>query len=203
MDYDALQAAIAAYLHRTDLTAEIITFITRAEQRIGRDARLMENRVLDTVTPVSGIAALPTRFVEMRRISTGSGSSLRILKPVGAAAAGEFGTSGEALAYYLSGTIHLIPSSDTDIDIDYYEYPETLLGALGTATRPILDRYENLYLNASIAEAHLFLNDMPAFQTWAALYDAEVTQANSQAAAANTPRSTSGYNMYGGQPRSV
>ena len=35
-------------------------------QRIGRDARIMENRVLDTVTPSSGVAALPTRFAEMR-----------------------------------------------------------------------------------------------------------------------------------------
>jgi len=203
MTYGELKAAIAGYLQRTDQTANIIGFITRAEQRIGRDARLLENRILETVTPSGGIAALPTRFAEMRRISTGSGSSLRILMAVGAAAANQFGSSGSALAYYLSGSIHVLPSSDTDIDIDYYEYPEPLAGAADSATRPIMDRFEALYIDAAMAEASLYLQDMEAYQVWAQRYTAEITQANKAASEAYTPRSTSAYNFYGGQPRSV
>jgi len=203
MTYGELKAAIAGYLHRTDLTTEIIDFITRGEQRIGRDARLVENRILATVTPSSGIAALPTRFAEMRRVSTGTGSSLRILTPVSAHAANNFGSSGNALAYYISGSINLLPSSDTDIDIDYYEYPEPLAGSGDSALRPILTRYENLYINAAMAEASLFIQDYEAYGIWSQRYVAELQQANKAAAEAYTPKSTVFHNFIGGQPRGV
>ena len=203
MNYGELKAELAGYLHTSDLTSEIITFITKAEQRIGRDVRILENRVQDTVTPSSGVAALPTRFAEMRRISTGSGASLIILQPVSASAACNFGTSGDAVAYYLSDKIYLLPAADTDIDIDYYEYPETLVGALDSATRPILTRYESLYINAAMAEASLFMQDWTGYQTWAQRYVAEVGQANHAAESAYAPVASSAYNYRGGQPRGL
>jgi hypothetical protein len=203
MNYGELKTAIAEYLQRTDQTTQIIGWITRAEQRIGRDARLVENRVTETVTPSSGVASLPTRFAEIRRISTGSGTSLRILIPVGVAAARNFGTSGEAMAYSLSGTITVYPSADTDLDIDYYEYPEPLAGAGDGSTRPILDRFENLYINAAMAEASLRLQDAEMYQLWAQRYTGEIQAANKAASEAYTPRSTSAYSFFGGQPGAV
>ena len=193
MNYGELKTAIEAYMHRSDLTDQIEGFVVRAEQKIGRDARLLENRVQDTVTPSSGAAALPTRFAEMRRVSTGSGSSLRILKPISANDANQYGSSGNALAYYISDQIYLVPSSDTDIDIDYYEYPESLAGAGNGATRPILDRYESLYINAAMAEAKLYVEDYEGYATWSQRYTAEVMQANTRAAQAYRPVTASQY----------
>ena len=203
MNYGELKTAIAGYLHRSDLTSEIITFVTKAEQRIGRDVRIVENRIQSTDTPVSGVVTLPTRFVEMRRISTGSGSSLRILQAVGAHAGNDYGSSGSSLAYYISDAIYLLPAADTDVDIDYYEYPEPLAGDADSATRPILTRYEALYLDAAMAEASLWTQDYEAYQLWAGRYTAEVGQANKAAAEAYTPKSSTAYNYAGGQPRAV
>lgn len=201
MTYDELKAEIAGYLHRSDLTTEIPRFITKAEQRIGCDARLLENRVQATVTPSSGVAALPTRFAEMRRISTGSGASLVILEAVPARAGNNYGTSGKSVAYYLSEQIYLLPANDTDIDIDYYEYPEPLAGAAGSATRPIMSRYESLYVSAAMMEGLLFVQDFEAYGIWAQRYTAEVNQANKAAAEAYTPKTTTAYNFRAAAPR--
>ena len=201
MTYDELKAEIAGYLHRSDLTTEILRFITKAEQRIGCDARLLENRVQATVTPSSGVAALPTRFAEMRRISTGSGASLVILEAVPARAGNNYGTSGKSVAYYLSEQIYLLPANDTDIDIDYYEYPEPLAGAAGSATRPIMSRYESLYVSAAMMEGLLFVQDFEAYGIWAQKYTAEVSQANKAAAEAYTPKTTTAYNFRAAAPR--
>jgi len=200
MTYLELRTALAGYLHRSDLASEIIEFITRAEQRIGRDVRILENRVQATVTPVSGVAAKPTRFAEMRRVSTGAAASMKILRPVSPSQARHFGTSGESLAFYISDSIYLLPAADTDIDIDYYEFPEPLVGAADGATRPILTRYENLYIDAAMAEASLFIQDYEAYQLWAQRYVAEVGQANQAANQAYTPVTSSGFNYAGGQP---
>jgi len=203
MTYGELRTAIAGYLHRTDLAAEIITFVTRAEQRIGRDLRIVENRIQATITPSSGVAALPTRMAEIRRISTGSGATLRILKAVSAHAANDFGTSGNAIAYYLSDKIYLLPSADTDIDIDYYEYPEPLVGSADSATRPILTRYENLYIDGAVTEGHLFLQNYEAYTIHSGRYTASVHQANKAAAEANTPSTRSAYNFRAAAPRGI
>jgi len=200
MTYIELRTAIEGYLHRADLATEIIEFITRAEQRIGRDVRILENRVQDTVTPVSGVAAFPTRFAEMRRVSTGSGASLIILRPVSPSQGRRFGTSGDAKAYYISDNIYLLPAADTDIDIDYYEFPEPLVGDVDGATRPLLTRYENLYIDAAMAEAHTFMQNWEAYQIWAQRYVAEVGQANQAAEQAYTPVAASAYDYGGGQP---
>lgn len=197
MTYLELRTAIAAYLHRSDLASEIIEFITRAEQRIGRDARLMENRVQDTVTPVSGIAALPTRFAEVRRISTGSGDTLRILQEIDPNEADAFSISGDAAVFYISEAIHLLPPGDTDIDVDYWEYPEPLVGAADGATRPILSRFENLYIDAAMSEASMFTQDYEAHQLWAGRYVGEVRQANRAASRSSRPRPTTNYRLRG------
>ena len=201
MTYDELKSELAGNLHRSNLTTEIPRFITKAEQRIGCDARLLENRVQATVTPSSGVAALPTRFAEMRRISTGSGASLVILEAVPARAGNNYGTSGKSVAYYLSEQIYLLPANDTDIDIDYYEYPEPLAGAAGSATRPIMSRYESLYVSAAMMEGLLFVQDFEAYGTWAQKYTAEVSQANKAAAEAYTPKTTTAYNFRAAAPR--
>jgi len=201
MTYDELKSELAGNLHRSNLTTEIPRFITKAEQRIGCDARLLENRVQATVTPSSGVAALPTRFAEMRRISTGSGASLVILEAVPARAGNNYGTSGKSVAYYLSEQIYLLPANDTDIDIDYYEYPEPLAGAAGSATRPIMSRYKSLYVSAAMMEGLLFVQDFEAYGIWAQKYTAEVSQANKAAAEAYTPKTTTAYNFRAAAPR--
>lgn len=69
-DYDSLKSALAAWLHRSDLTAMIPDFIELAEAKMtcDLDSRSMETRVNLTTVPGSAFLALPTDMVEMRRL---------------------------------------------------------------------------------------------------------------------------------------
>jgi hypothetical protein len=65
-NYTELQAAVADWLHRTDLTSQIQDFITMAESRINRKLRLrvMESDETLSTSIGSRFAAIPNNFVE-------------------------------------------------------------------------------------------------------------------------------------------
>ena len=77
--YDGLQAAIADYLGRSDLTERIPTFIALAERRMNRELRLrvMEHRAETAVQANQSAVPLPWRreagnwdvFMEMRDLA--------------------------------------------------------------------------------------------------------------------------------------
>ncbi len=54
--YTGLQASIAGYLHRADLTSNIPDFVALAEARIARDLRLRNQIDFDTLTTTVGTA---------------------------------------------------------------------------------------------------------------------------------------------------
>ena len=58
--YTALQADVAAYLHRTDLTTEIQGFIEKARLRVARDLRSLEQETTIVLTsPTNGVLRCP------------------------------------------------------------------------------------------------------------------------------------------------
>ena len=59
--YTTLKNEIESYLNRTDLTANLDTFIDLAESRMARDLRLREMETIDTsITTVSALFLRPT-----------------------------------------------------------------------------------------------------------------------------------------------
>lgn len=73
--YSDLQAAIARFLNRTDLTAEIPTFIALAEAAFARDLRhpSMETRAVANFD--TRYTATPEDWLETRRLTMGNASS--------------------------------------------------------------------------------------------------------------------------------
>lgn len=201
MNYGELKTAIANYLHNPNVTNDIPDFIAAAEQRIGRDARLIEQIIQSTPTATNGEITLPTRFVEMISITTGSGASLCVLQAASKEHERLFGSSGNARAYYVADKIYLMPASDQEVSILYYEYPEPMTA--DPDTRPILDRYESLYIHASLMEANLFLRNPDLFAAHKALYDEEIARANTAAAQAYNPERYSPYNFIASPARGL
>ena len=66
-NYTELKAAIADYLNRSDLTSQIVDFITLAESDINNVSRLTEQETNATITMVAAQAynSLPTGFLEV------------------------------------------------------------------------------------------------------------------------------------------
>lgn len=65
-DYTSLKASIAERLHRSDLTSLIPEFIADAEARIYNDLRIQAMEESYSQAIASGVAALPTGFMEWK-----------------------------------------------------------------------------------------------------------------------------------------
>src|SRR5437899_475493 len=71
--YAELQAAIASWLARDDLTAYIPDFITIFEAAAARKLKVRLQESTTTLTPSSGVATIPTDYLGHRRVTwTGS-----------------------------------------------------------------------------------------------------------------------------------
>lgn len=70
--YGQLKTAVASWLHRTDLTSVIPDFIALAESNIRRDVRCRAMEQSATGTLSASTLALPTRFVQARRVILGT-----------------------------------------------------------------------------------------------------------------------------------
>jgi len=163
--YSELQATVANYLNRDDLTTLIPTFITLTENRLNRELRVRANMVRATTTTTAGQAFydLPTDLIELRNITYDSNSqshALRYLSPESVSR--EYGTvlSGQPRAYTnLGNDLKLTPVPDAayTISINYYSQ----LRSLGDSvpTNDVLAEYPSLYLFGSCLEGAIYLND--------------------------------------------
>lgn len=79
MSYAQLQTDIADYLHRTDLTADIPTFISRAEAYMFRELQAKELQLSVSGTTTGGYAALPADFGSVSRVVIASDGRERSL----------------------------------------------------------------------------------------------------------------------------
>jgi hypothetical protein len=173
MNYTALQADVAAHLHRSDLATPIQGFIERGRVRLMRDLRVAELEAAATLVGGSPFN-LPAACQEVRRVSS-SGTPLRQVPPheldYWASA-----SSGQVYAIY--GRVLDAPGAD-EVDIWYFAAEPQLTS--GTTEHPTMAAYPQLWIAAAMLEASLFLNDRESLQQWTAVYDAEVTLANRRA----------------------
>jgi hypothetical protein len=65
-DLTTLKAEVAGWLHRPDLTAEIVGFIQLAQFRIYRDLRIRQMETALSASIASGVLAVPTGYIEMK-----------------------------------------------------------------------------------------------------------------------------------------
>lgn len=79
MSYTTLKADIATYLHRTDLTAVIPTFISRAESYLFRELQAKQLQLSDEGTTTGQYITLPADFGSVSRITITHGGVERTL----------------------------------------------------------------------------------------------------------------------------
>jgi len=163
--YSELQATVANYLNRDDLTTLIPTFITLTENRLNRELRVRANMVRATTTTTAGQAFydLPSDLIELRNITYDNNSqshALRYLSPESVSR--EYGTilSGQPRAYTnLGNDLKLTPTPDAayTISINYYSQLRSLSD--NVTTNDVLAEYPSLYLFGSCLEGAIYLND--------------------------------------------
>lgn len=162
--YSDLQASVASWMNRTDLTATIPDFIAICESRIQTDMRLRDQVTTSTLTTVANTqeVTLPADFLEFANLSIDgepmeyvSASRIRELADLN-----HTGSPREPTLYSIEGnSLLLSPTPDTayTINIKYY----AKVPALATAsTNWLLTKHPNIYLYGSLVSGyHFTMND--------------------------------------------
>lgn len=175
-NYTALQASVASYLGRNDLSAVIPDFISFAETRLSRDlrTRLMLKTATAPTVAADARVALPTDFLEIRDLFVQGNPRMPVtyLSPSAFTRNARADESGLPVFYtILESEILLAPKPDTvyTIEVLYYGKPVVLSNA--NPSNVFLVNYPDALLYGSLLEAEPYLINDARSQTWAALFD--------------------------------
>jgi hypothetical protein len=156
MIYSELKTAIADFLHRTDLTTQIVDFIELAEAALFREINIKDLRVSVTGTTTGEYATLPAEFSEVVRLTcTYSGKEYDL--DYGSQAVDYTMTAPKYFALE-NNKLRIFGTATGQAYTLYYTPKTTALSASNTSNW-ILANAPDLYLYASSLEAARYMRD--------------------------------------------
>jgi len=177
--YTGIKDAVADWLDRSDLAANIPDFLTLAEARINRELRIRPQEVRSTMTTTAGnkYHALPGGYLSMRNIQINTDRTIPLefisLEMLDRLYGGS--SSGLPTAYSIVGDeIQLAPAPDSayTVEVAYYKKFDTLGdGTDGTVTSNWLTvNAPDILLYATLLEAEPFLKNDERLAVWLSAY---------------------------------
>jgi len=165
--YSDLQAAVGSWIARNDLSSNIPDFIALFESAANRRLRLLQQESTATLTPSSGVAALPADYLAWRRVTwTGQfPRELEYVHPSYLHALYPTLPAGVPRLFTIEGgNLTVAPKNDTELSFDYFQK----IPALSSTTTPnwLLATAPDLYLFGALAEAHGFVKDAESLALW-------------------------------------
>lgn len=156
MNYAELQTAIADYMHRSDLTSMIPTFIQLAESSLFRELKPKDLEVSVTGLTTGATIDLPADFNVVSRLTITYAGAERTLDYKSQA---NDATSGSVPQYFSleKDAIRLFPAPSGEFSYTLY-YIQTIPNLSGTQTTNwLLENASDLYLYASCLEASKYI----------------------------------------------
>jgi hypothetical protein len=194
-NYSDLQASVAGYLGRSDLTTQIPDFIRFAEIRLGRElrTRLMLNSATAPTIANDAKVALPTDFLEIRDlfIQGNPRRPLSYMSPSAFSREAKADVIGLPVFYTLLASefqFAPVPDAIYTLEVLYYAKP-TFLSTANTSN-VFLANYPDALLYGSLIEAEPYLINDARSQLWSTLYDRaikNITEANESSEFAGVP----------------
>lgn len=163
-NYTELQAAVAGWLNRTDLTARIPEFITIGESKINRKLRTLDQQVTEDVSLVAEYLDMPADWAQTANIAsdTVDGLEIEYVTPQRFIKERCFhAPSGKPRVYTLEGRrmrFAPVPDGPQAAVHSYYRRVPPLSDA--APTNWLLTSHSDIYLSAALLAANTFLRDM-------------------------------------------
>lgn len=181
VDYASLQASVASWIHRTDLTALIPDFIMLAESNMQGDlnARAMEARTTLTCTPGLGLASrlvtLPNDMLEMRRLLVVDADPAGVLKYKSpdqlVADNPNLLSAGRPVDFtVIAGSIELSPPPDSAYPLELIYQQRIPSLSTGNPTNWLILQNPSIYLWGTLLAAMPFTQDDARLNTFSTLY---------------------------------
>lgn len=179
LNYNDLKTTVANYLGRSDLTAQIPTFITLAETRLGRQLRLrqMLKVVTTQTTGGDGTVGLPSDFLTVRDfyVDVNPRQPLTYLSPSAFTRDARPHESGKPIFYTQRGLeFELAPKPDTTYPIVLLYYAKPTVLSDSNQSNVFMANCPDALLYGALLEAEPYLMNDARLAVWTQLYSSAV-----------------------------
>lgn len=174
-NYSELQASVASWLNRSDLTANIADFITLAEAQLNTAIKANSMDTKTTLPTVAGVntVSLPSDMLGMRRLQVVGtyNQPLSYRTPDEISIDYAANGSGQPVVFTVIGSnIELAPIPDSVYSLEL-TYAQRIPALTDTnTTNWLLTSWPNAYLYASLVAATPFIMNDARLPLWQALY---------------------------------
>jgi hypothetical protein len=171
--YTGLQAAVADWLNRADLTAQIPGFIALSEAKFNRELRLRDMLTRSEAVSTNEYVAMPSDFLEaynleLNMTNIAAQQSLEYIGPNEAKVL-KANKAVNEVRYFtiIDGAFELIPAPQASVDL-LLTYYARIPSLAANGTNWLLTKAPDLYLYSALLEAAPYLKDDERLQIWAA-----------------------------------
>jgi hypothetical protein len=172
-NYAELQTAVAAWMHRTDLTSLIPDFITLAEEKFNRRLRTRQMETALTATDiVDGEITIPANTVAVKSLWV-SAFPEHALKSQSLESVMALGSEGIPTAYAWNADTWRFDGTGTIEGVLYRSIP-----AVSSGTNWLLTASPSVYLFGSLSEAMIYAKETQEAGLWSARCDAIIEELN-------------------------
>ena len=182
-NYSDLRNQVANYLGRSDLTAQIPTFISFAEIRLGRELRIRQMLKTSTATITGGdsTVGLPPDFLQMRDMFIEGNPRVVVtyVTPSNFTRDARATESGQAVYYTIRGQefeFAPIPEGNQTLQMLYYAKPDALSDS--NTSNVYLANCPDCLLYGALLEAEPYLMNDARLNVWTGLYRAAIESLN-------------------------
>ncbi|KKM78968.1 hypothetical protein LCGC14_1354670 [marine sediment metagenome] len=171
--FGTLKTGIANWLERDDLTSRIPEFIELTEDRIGRELRVRAMETTTNLTVSSQETALPTGFVQQRRLYRDNDvSRLEFFPPEDFWIRNAKSQTGTPKLYTIEGdNLVVAPSPDVSQTFKLLYFKTFTALSADPDTNWVLINARGLYLFGALIEAAMFLEDEVGAIKWSVRWD--------------------------------
>lgn len=174
--YTDLQASLASWLHRSDLTSRIPDFIALAEAQMNRRLRVRRMMARATATLSDEYSAVPSDFLGPISITIdGEPLAYLTVEQMDAAVTGE---ATGAPAYYTvtGGEFRYYPAPGTSYTATL-TYWQAIPALASNSTNWLLTNHPDAYLYGSLTQAAPYIQDDERTALWAQLFQTALNDA--------------------------
>ncbi len=198
MNYGELKEAVAAYMHRKDLTDQIPLFIELTESRVNTALRALEIEGYAALSMTANPFPLPDDYNDMSAITSPVDRGPRPLERVNAARMARlqsvsanqgggprwFTVQAQELTVwpFVIGTDDQGEDVPVEVELEYWRRLPALVNDIDT--NDVLDRWPQLYLYGSLYEAYKFTESPDKANPALGIFTSEIGEANANAASA-------------------
>ena len=180
IDYVSLQSAIADYLARTDLSAQILTFINQGEARIYRDLRVEAMIETISATVSTNAVPVPADYLEMRDFWVSVNGGLQAMERVSSFwLHSQFplqSSAGSPYYYAREGSNFILaPYPDGGYTVGGQYYGRLLSLSNTNTTNWLTANNSDLIFAAAMLEAGTYVMDPQAVPYWESRYEQIMT----------------------------